>query len=105
MTGTQERSEEETTQAATAFVDAIDQAVHILDIQPRLTVILLGFFSRRVVDLLVKAGRDPGEANASVVGAFMEGLGLETFVEEVRGEEAEQIRARFERNNTDTPLQ
>lgn len=105
MTDTQERSADDTTRASNEFLETIRDAAQRLDISPHLAIHLFGFLSRSIVAAMIDEGHERGAANASVMTAFVRGLGLRSIATEIQGEQAEQLRAEIERTYNDTPPQ
>lgn len=102
---TSERTTEDTARAAQKFLENIGANMIALDISPKLAVNLFGFFARSVVAAEVEDGADEPDMMMQVFGAFAQGLGLKTEMARVDGDEAEQLKAAFERNSNDHPLQ
>jgi hypothetical protein len=100
-----ERNQHDTALAAQKFLEAIGTAMIDNEIPPKLAVNLFGFYARRVVAVEVEEGADEPDMIHQVFDAFAEGLGLKTAVAKLEGEAAEQLKAQFEQQNSDTPLQ
>lgn len=89
--------------ACKEFLETMGEMMTRLEITPPLAVRLFGMFTKRLVDIAVSEGADDTEMTMRAMDDFLQGLGMQTSVKEVKGEQAQQMMAEFERN--DHPVQ
>jgi hypothetical protein len=105
MTKKKERSTDDTAMASKKFLDAVHAAMVRHDIAPKLAIIMFGYFARSIVDYEVDNGANKDQFTMMVLQAFTDGLGVKGGFVEMQGELAEQVKAQFDQQNSDTPLQ
>jgi hypothetical protein len=106
MNKKKERTPHELAEDAQKFLEAIADQMKRLEIQPGLVFSLFGYFARSMVDYKVdEEGVDRDQITIAVLKDFTNGLGVKGGFVEMRGEMAEQVKAQFERQHDDKPLQ
>jgi hypothetical protein len=101
-----ERSTDDEAVAAKAFLDGVADLMQKHQIQPGMAFSLFGFFGRNIIDYEVEElGGDRNDLVLEAMKAFTVGLGVKGGFVEMKGEMAEQVKAQFERQHDDKPLQ
>jgi hypothetical protein len=105
MTEKKTMSVSETARRSKTFLDGIGKLASDGQLPRDLVLNLFGLFAKYIVELNVGDGDEHAEATMNAMHQFLRGMGVDTVMEKVEGDKAEQMRAEFERAGGGHPVQ